>query len=151
MEKYSFDAHKVHLEIVQWIKDWFEINGRGCKAVIGLSGGKDSTIIAALCVEALGKDRVIGVAMPQGEQGLNGADKIAESLGIRFKVCNIGKACYAVEMACGYGVHPDYKISEQSVQNIPPRVRMTTLYAIAQTENGRVSSDILPRLKSWGS
>ena len=64
----NFDAKKVKNEIVQWIKDWFNENGKGCCAVVGISGGKDSSVVAALCVEALGKDRVFGVLMPQGEQ-----------------------------------------------------------------------------------
>ena len=63
-----FDAEKVKTDIVAWIRRWFEENGRGCKAVIGISGGKDSSIVAALCAEALGKDRVLGVMMPRGEQ-----------------------------------------------------------------------------------
>ena len=56
----SFDAEKIRDEIVQWIRDWFEENGKGCKAVVGLSGGKDSSVVAALCVEALGKENVFG-------------------------------------------------------------------------------------------
>ena len=65
-----FDAVKVKDECVQWIRDFFEENGPGCNAVLGISGGKDSSVAAALCVEALGKDRVIGVLMPCGEQHL---------------------------------------------------------------------------------
>ena len=61
----EFDAYKVKDELVQWIRDWFEENGKGCNAVIGISGGKDSSVVAALCVEALGKDRVVGV-LPTG-------------------------------------------------------------------------------------
>ena len=60
-----FNAEKTKNDMVKWIRDWFEENGRGCKAVVGLSGGKDSSVVAALCVEALGKDRVLGVMMPE--------------------------------------------------------------------------------------
>ena len=63
-----FDAKKVKDACVQWIRDWFEENGPGCNAVLGISGGKDSSVCAALCVEALGVDRVIGVTMPNGVQ-----------------------------------------------------------------------------------
>ena len=63
-----FQVEKVTAEIIKWIQDWFEENGKGCNAVIGISGGKDSSIVAALCVEALGRDRVIGILMPNGEQ-----------------------------------------------------------------------------------
>ena len=59
-----FDANKAVDHIVKWIQDWFEVNGKGCNAVIGISGGKDSTITAALCIKALGKDRVWGLIMP---------------------------------------------------------------------------------------
>ena len=64
----DFNAVEVKNKCVEWIKGFFEVNGKDCKAVIGISGGKDSSIVAALCVEALGKDRVIGVLMPNGEQ-----------------------------------------------------------------------------------
>ena len=64
----KFNAVQVKNEIVEWIRSWFEENGKGCNAVLGISGGKDSSVVAALCVEALGKDRVVGVLMPNGEQ-----------------------------------------------------------------------------------
>lgn len=55
--EFMFDANKVKNELVQWIKDWFYVNGKGCNAVVGISGGLDSSVVSALCVEALGKDR----------------------------------------------------------------------------------------------
>lgn len=64
----KFDAKKVLNELTVWIRDWFEENGRDCNAIVGISGGKDSSVAAALCVRALGVDRVIGVLMPNGEQ-----------------------------------------------------------------------------------
>ena len=64
----KFDTAKVKNDIVDWIRNWFNDNGKDCNAIIGISGGKDSSVVAALCVEALGKNRVIGVLMPQGEQ-----------------------------------------------------------------------------------
>ena len=131
MNKYE----EITNQCVEWIREWFEKNGKGCNAVIGLSGGKDSTVVAALCVKALGKDRVIGVAMPDNNQGLNDADKIAEYLGITFMVAPIGEICDAFSKVRIPGL---LEWSLQTVQNIPPRVRMTTLYAIAQTYNGRV-------------
>ena len=63
-----FDAIKVKDKCVLWIRDFFEKNGKGCNAVVGISGGKDSSVVAAMCVEALGRERVIGVLMPQGVQ-----------------------------------------------------------------------------------
>ena len=83
------DIAKLTENCIQWIKDWFEENGPTCNAIIGISGGKDSTVVAKLCVEALGADRVIGVAMPDEGQSLNDADKICEYLGIKFIVAPI--------------------------------------------------------------
>ena len=127
---YDIDIKKVKTELIEWIKNWFEENGNGCNAIIGLSGGKDSTIVAKLCVEALGKEHVIGVAMPDTFQELNDADKIAEYLGIRFINAPIGKIT-----AGFHDLFDERPVTEQTIQNIPPRVRMTTLYAIAQSYN----------------
>ena len=63
-----FDVVKVTNDCIKWIQKFFEENGPGCNAIVGISGGKDSSVVAALCVEALGKDRVLGVLMPYGEQ-----------------------------------------------------------------------------------
>ena len=88
-----FDAEKVKSDIVDWIRDWFDENGKGCMAVVGLSGGKDSSVVAALCVEALGKDKVLGVMMPNGEQfDIDVAHKLAEFLDIKSMVINIKDA-----------------------------------------------------------
>ena len=88
-----FNAEKVKNECVQWIRDFFENNGKDCKAVVGISGGKDSSIAAALCVEALGKDRVVGVLMPQGEQhDIDKAFQLVNHLGIKHYVVNIKDA-----------------------------------------------------------
>ena len=51
----NFNAKQAKDQVVQWIRDWFEVNGKGCNAVIGVSGGKDSSIVAALCVANLFK------------------------------------------------------------------------------------------------
>ena len=81
----NFDVKKVTNDCIQWIKDFFEKNGKDCMAVVGISGGKDSSVIAALCVEALGKDRVFGVLMPQGEQpDISYSRMLVEHLGIEL-------------------------------------------------------------------
>lgn len=137
--EYTFDVEQVTKDCILWIKNWFEKNGPGCNAVIGISGGKDSTIVAKLCVEALGADRVIGVAMPDNGQGTNEADKIAEYLGIKYMVIPIdGVVAEFHKVWNDQG--SDVKWSKQSEQNIPPRVRMTMLYALSQTFNGRVAN-----------
>ncbi len=134
----NFNVEKVTKDAIQWIRDWFEVNGKGCNAVLGVSGGKDSSIVAALCVEALGKDRVIGVLMPNGEQkDISCSLQLVNHLGIRYYTCNIKKAVDGVlESLTSSGV----EISEQTKVNLPPRIRMSTLYAISQSNNGRVAN-----------
>ena len=130
-----FDAKKVKDACVQWIREFFETNGPGCNAVVGISGGKDSSIAAALCVEALGKDRVIGVLMPQGVQhDIDMAYLLVEHLGIRHYEVNIKDTVDAILKA----FPEDLELSAQSRINLPPRIRMSTLYAISQSLNGRV-------------
>lgn len=133
-----FDAAKVTQETVQWIRDWFEENGAGCKAVIGISGGKDSTVVAGLCAKALGKDRVIGVLMPNGVQpDIDDSKAVVEFLQIPYYVFNIHDAYQAMLKQLEVcGVEP----TSQTVVNLPPRLRMSTLYAISQSQNGRVAN-----------
>lgn len=129
------DMLKVKEECVQWIRDFFAENGPDCNAVLGISGGKDSSVAAALCVEALGKDRVIGVLMPKGEQhDIDMAYKLVNHLGIRHYVVNIQDAFNGL-----LGAMPkDLPMSTQAITNLPPRIRMSTLYAVSQSVNGRV-------------
>ena len=130
---YTFNAKKTKNECVQWIRDFFEVNGPGCNAVVGISGGKDSSIVAALCVEALGKDRVIGVLMPNGEQAdIDMAKLLVEHLGIRHYIVNIKDAVDGLTKSI------PFELSKQSRENLPPRIRMATLYAVSQSNNGRV-------------
>lgn len=130
-----FNAEKVKNQCVQWIRDFFEKNGPDCNAVVGISGGKDSSIAAALCVEALGKDRVIGVLMPQGEQhDIDMAYLLVNHLGIKHYEINVKDAIDALVK----NMPEDLPVSVQTKTNIPPRVRMTTLYAVSQSVNGRV-------------
>ncbi len=134
----TFDALQVKEKIVSWIRDWFEINGKGCSAVLGISGGKDSSVVAALCVEALGKDRVVGVLMPNGEQfDIQVSRDLVEFLGIRSVVINIHDAFEGMMSQLKAGLS---EISAQSVQNLPPRLRMAAVYAVSQSVNGRVAN-----------
>ena len=130
-----FNAEKIKDQCVQWIRDFFEENGKGCNAVVGISGGKDSSIVAALCVEALGKDRVIGVLMPNGEQhDIDMAKLLVSHLGIKHYIVNIKDAVEGL-----VGAVP-FELSTQSRTNLPPRIRMATLYAVSQSHNGRVAN-----------
>ena len=130
-----FDALKIKNECVEWIRDFFAHNGPDCNAVLGISGGKDSSVAAALCVEALGADRVIGVLMPNGEQAdIDCSLKLVNHLGIRYYIVNIKDAVEGIKAA----MPADLPLSTQSVTNLPPRIRMTTVYAVSQSVNGRV-------------
>ena len=132
----KFNPYKFIVKSVTWIKDWFRQNGPSCNAVIGMSGGKDSTVAAALCAMALGPQKVIGIAMPDSGQSLNDADDICDYLCIRYEKFPIDNAVRAIT----YGMSEYLKVtpSNQTRQNVPPRIRMAILYAIAQSNNGRV-------------
>ncbi len=132
---YSFNSEKIKNECVAWIRRFFEQNGPDCNAVVGISGGKDSSIVAALCVEALGVDRVIGVLMPCGEQAdIDMAKLLVQHLGIRHYIINVKEAVEGVLHSLPFAP------STQTVNNLPPRIRMSTLYAVAQSHNGRVAN-----------
>lgn len=132
-----FDAKKVKNEIVEWIRNWFEQNGKDCMAVVGISGGKDSSVVAALCVEALGENRVIGVLMPQGEQSdIEYSKMLVDFLDITRITCNIEGAFNEVLESFEGVVSP----TPQTTTNLPARIRMATLYAISQSVNGRVAN-----------
>ena len=132
-----FDALKVKNECVEWIRSFFEENGKDCNAVVGISGGKDSSIVAALCVEALGKDRVVGVLMPCGVQAdINCAKMLVEHLGIKSYTVNIQEADEGLKSQ----LPKELLLTQQSITNLPPRIRMSTLYAISQSCNGRVAN-----------
>ena len=139
---YTFNAKQVKDQVVQWIRDWFEVNGKGCNAVIGISGGKDSSVVAALCAEALGKDHVIGVTMPNGVQkDISDSMKLINHLGIRYCCVNIGDTYNTLIAAVKEQLGTlDAEVSNQTIINLPPRLRMSTLYAISQSMNGRVAN-----------
>ena len=135
----NFNASEVLGRVVKWIQDWFDENGKGCNAVIGISGGKDSSVVAGLCVKALGRERVIGVTMPNGIQpDIEDSIKLINHLGIKRYDINIGSAFNAlmaeVENKLGH------EASAQTRINMAPRLRMTALYAVSQSNNGRVAN-----------
>lgn len=133
----EFDAKKVKKEIINWIQDWFEKNGKGCNAIVGISGGKDSSVVAALCVEALGKERVIGVLMPNGiQKDISYARLLCEHLEIKNYEMSIEKAVQGMNTA----LENKMEVSEQTSINLPARIRMAMLYAVSQSNNGRVAN-----------
>ena len=143
--------NKITTDAIEWIKNYFKTtNGR--KAVIGISGGKDSTVAAALCVEALGKENVIGVMMPNGVQSdIKDSEKIIDFLGIKGLVVNIQYAYMNLVNQIN-----EKNISSQAQINMPPRLRMTVLYGVAQNIGGRVvntcnrSEDVVGYSTLWG-
>lgn len=151
MRKYEFDAAKTKGEIVEWIRNYFRKNGPDCNAVIGISGGKDSSIVAALCCEALGNGRVIGVLMPQGAQSdIDVARELVKHLGIKSFEINIAEA---VNTLLANGRAAGLCDSKQARVNLPARIRMATLFIVSQSMNGRVSnnSNYSERYTGYGS
>ena len=135
-------------QIVQQIRNWWEVNGGVGPAVIGISGGKDSSVVAALCVEALGRDKVFGVMMPNGMQkDIADSIKLCKHLKIENFGINIGPITNEMnmlihtmngDMVIKKSKFKPIKDSSRYITNIPPRVRMTMLYAVAQNLGGRV-------------
>ena len=134
----EFNATRVRDEIVEWIRGWFAENGVGCNAVLGISGGKDSSVTAALCARALGAERVVGVLMPNGEQqDIQVSRDLVRHLNIRSVEVNIRAAYESMlgEVRAALG-----EVTPQTVQNLPPRLRMAAVYAVSQSVNGRVAN-----------
>lgn len=125
---------EIKSQLIQWIKDMM-INTGGNKAVLGISGGKDSSIVAALCAETLGKENVIGVLMPDGIQSdISYSHGICEYLGIKcinIPIGTITNEFFKVLENSSKDIIEDF--SNSTKINLPPRVRMTVLYAISQS------------------
>ncbi|MDO5154705.1 MAG: NAD(+) synthase [Eubacteriales bacterium] len=144
----GFDVERVTAECVKWIQDWFAAVNPTGNAVVGISGGKDSSVVAALCAKALGKERVVGVLMPNGEQkDISDSRKIVEHLGIKYVEVNIADAYDGILNGIQNGVFGNTSddwngitCSEQTLINVAPRIRMTTLYAVGQSVNGMVAN-----------
>lgn len=144
--------------IVSFIRDWFKRNGNDeTKALIGISGGKDSAVVAAACVEALGKDRVIGVMMPNGTQSdIADSQAVIQHLGIKSYEVNIGDIYNALKIEMGVNDFEPDKCA-QFRTNAPSRLRMVTLYSLAAligncrvTCNGNKSEGAVGYFTLWG-
>ena len=133
-----FDAAKIKGEIIRWIQHYFIENGTGCNAVIGISGGKDSSVTAALCKEALGAERVYGVLMPMGEQwDIPVSRELVQFLGIKSYEININDPAASLLAAVnGAGL----TVNKAAAINTPARIRMAALYAVSAIVNGRVAN-----------
>lgn len=140
--------------IIDWIKDYFCQNaGPDTKAVIGISGGKDSTIVAYLCAAALGKERVVGVKMPCGEQhDIDCADKVIRELEIDDFEINIGVLNQAFQSEMKIALDTN-ELPTGVTYNAPPRFRMMVVYGIAAAIGGRVAntSNYSERYIGWST
>ena len=133
-----FDAQKVTNDMIEWIRKWFYENGKDCKAVIGISGGKDSSIVAAACKEALGRERVIGVLMPNVQQAdIEDSYKLIKHLQIQHYLVPIGLITADMKNQL---VHAGLELTTQATINMPARIRMSALYAVSQCVSGRVAN-----------
>lgn len=137
----KFNPSLVTADIVEWIQNFFEKNGKDCNAVIAISGGKDSSVAAGLCVKALGRERVIGVLLPNGFQSdIDASLKLVKHLGIKHVTVNIKSAYQELLEEVGLQLENRLKVpvSRQTEINLPARLRMTATYGVAQSVNGRV-------------
>lgn len=122
---------KLTKDVIQWIRDYFKDNLNG-KIICGVSGGKDSTIVAALCVEALGTDRVIGVLMPNGRQSdIDDSYRVCNHLHITHHTVNVGEAYDDLLNELFDTVPGAYPEPDAIKTNLPSRLRMATLYSVA--------------------
>lgn len=160
------NVEKLTNEVIAWIQDWFNNKSGNAKGVIlGISGGKDSSIVAALCAKALGKDKVCGVLMPNGEQrDIDDAIEICKFLGIRYRIVNIASIVEALNNSIRFSpayyeneeMDKFFPLSAHTQTNIPPRVRMTILYAIGQelgyrvVGTGNFSERFIGYFTKWG-
>lgn len=131
---YNFDAKKVAENLVKWLRDYFNNNGQPINAVVGCSGGKDSTVVLAALTKAIGPERIYAVLMPNGEQAdIDDSYKVCEFLGLKPYVCNIQAGYQGILGA----VADEFEPSEQTKINLAPVLRMATLKAVSQSVNGR--------------
>ena len=131
---YNFDAKQTAEKLVKWLRDYFDNNGQPINAVVGCSGGKDSTVVLAALTKAIGPDRIYAILMPNGEQAdIDDSYKICEYLGLKPHVCNIQDAYNGVVGS----VSGEFEPTGQMKINLAPVLRMTTLKAISQCVNGR--------------
>jgi len=132
-----FDAKKTKDALVRWIRDYFCENGNGCPAVIGISGGKDSSIVAALCVAALGADRVLGVMLPCGQQSdIDVSRALCAALGIEHVEINIAETVQSIMDGIAQA---GIEVNDVAAINVPARMRLAAVYAVCNAVGGRVA------------
>ena len=134
MKNYEFNAKEVADKLVLWLRDYFDNNGNPLNAVVGCSGGKDSTVVLAALVKAIGANRIYAILMPNGTQAdIDDSYKVCEFLGLRPYVCNIAEAYNGIAKSAGDYFNP----SKQATINLAPMMRMSMLKFISQCVDGR--------------
>jgi len=160
--KYLFDPEYIVHKIQYTAHQWQCSNGLRNKWVIGISGGKDSTIVADIFSKKFGKENVIGVLMPCGDQAdIDDSHEVISVTGIQPVTINIVSACQRIREDLKTNdtilknVHVgDYGNNERVADtNLPPRIRMTTLYYIAQIVGGIVlnTSNLSESILGYGT
>ena len=144
MQAYSFCAETVRDNLIAALRALAKEQGF-TKVVIGISGGKDSTVAAALCARALGRENVYGVMMPDGTQSdIDDSIRVCQALGINSRTVNIGAIHTALREATDQlgctAKEGEFEIpyNRESDVNVGPRLRMTTLRYIAQSLGARL-------------
>jgi NAD+ synthase len=138
-KKYEFTPQSAFANIETHMKTWAE-QTNAKNFVVGISGGKDSTVVAMLLCAIFGKERVYGVMMPQGEQSdIQDSIDVCDILGIRHTTVNIGESVSAIadEIYKNRSKSSIYPTKDMDI-NLPARIRMSTLHAIGQCVDGRV-------------
>ncbi len=143
---YTFDARAQIPGLLDWMRERMRSCG-GKTAVVGVSGGKDSSVVSALCCAAYGRENVLGVLMPDGVQpDIDYSKGLVETLGIRSVTVNIHTAVGGVlsELA-----RAGIEASRQTTVNLPSRIRMATLYAVAQSAEGGIVVNTSNLSEDW--
>ena len=142
--------NEIYDRLIRGIKYYCETTN--CKGfVINISGGKDSTVVAKLLVDALGKDKVFGILQPNGNQiDIDDSYKIVDLLNIKYTIVNIEHILNSSLAAI------DIPITEKAITNLLARIRMCIEYAIAQSigyrvcGTGNLSEHYIGWFTKWG-
>ncbi|HEV2068095.1 MAG TPA: NAD+ synthase [Thermomicrobiales bacterium] len=132
--------------ISNWLRERLDEGGAD-RFVLGLSGGIDSAVVCGLCVRAAGAERVLGVIMPSSSQPDDAASaaKVAAAFGVATQtvdLTSVSDSFYAAMPAAEELTSATGDVFEKrhqlAVANVRPRLRMTTLYYVANLTNGIV-------------
>lgn len=160
---YQFNPERAVIGCVTWIENWFRAHGSSnSKAVLEITQERDSIVAANLLIEALGKDRVVGVWMRNSEEyDINVVYNIAvKHLGIRCFPINMMSEFESIISQLDHSValsyQDEYELTKQSRTDLISRLKMSALYTVAQSINGKVcrscnySNEYIGRYTRWG-